>query len=165
MCLRLFLRGVDTGKQCFQGCGCREFVAGLSRVYRGSPDCMSPAKPMVKVTLFGCKDTTFIRNIQAWRKKTLFFAREYPNVIKNGYLFPRCARIGIDCVFLSVAGESVLLRQLSECGFFFGGHLLFGLGGLVALSREVQNTVYDDAAQLIFKWDARLFGVGAYRIK
>ena len=55
--------------------------------------------------------------------------------------------------------------QLAEGGFLFGSHLGFGCGGLIRLTREMQQAVDNNTMQLVEKWHTLLLGIGGNRVQ
>ena len=49
---------------------------------------------------------------------------------------------------------------MAEGGFLFGSHLGFGFGGLIRLTREMQQAVDNNTMQLVEKWHTHLLGIG-----
>ena len=55
--------------------------------------------------------------------------------------------------------------QLAEGGFLFGSHLGFGFGGLIRLTREMQQAVDNNTMQFVEKWHTHLLGIGGNRVQ
>ncbi len=59
---------------------------------------------------------------------------------------------------------SLFIVQLAEGLVLFGGHLRLGLRRLVALPRQVEDAVYEDAVQLVHERHIRLYGIRTHRV-
>ena len=55
--------------------------------------------------------------------------------------------------------------QLAEGGFLFGSHLGFGCGGLIRLTREMQQAVDNNTMQFMKERYTHLLGIGGNRVQ